>query len=66
MKKLIFVSLMLLASCDDAPHGMFIVDKHVYVRSKDNLWIHDPNCSRCTDLKIINDSIYDTERTNNY
>ena len=63
MKKLIFVSLMLLASCDD---GINVIDKHVYVRKIGNIWIHDPNCSRCTELKIINDSIYDAERTNNY
>lgn len=67
MKKLILILFVLLfISCDDAPNGMFIVDKHVYVRSRDNIWIHDPDCSRCIELKTINDSIYDTERTDNY
>ena len=64
MKKLIFALFMLsLVSCDD---GIDVIDKHVYVRKIGNIWIHDPNCPRCTELKITNDSIYDAERANNY
>lgn len=55
--------MLSLASCDD---GINVIDKHVYVRKIGNIWIHDPNCSRCTELKITNDSIYDAERANNY